>query len=71
MAKKKEFGSVVFTCIVPLSYGSKIYTLVERMGCSANKVMQDLIKYAVERAYVGRITEDIEAILFKEPTEKA
>lgn len=70
MAKKKEFGSVVFTCIVPLSYGSKIYNLAEKMGCSANKVMQELIKYAADRAYVGHITEDVDAILFKETTEK-
>lgn len=66
MAKHKDFGSVVFTSSVSFQTGLKIYELVDKLGCSTNKVMQELITYAADRAYIGRASKDVEKIMFKE-----
>lgn len=69
MAKSKEVGRIQFTCTLPLRCGLKVYDLAEKLDVGANKVLQILAAYAVDRAYIGHTSEDIETILFKEVTE--
>lgn len=70
MARSTETGRVLFTCSLPLKHGLKVYEMMDKMNCGANKVIQELVGYAVERAYVAQITENINAILFRENVEE-
>lgn len=66
MARSKEVGSVYLTFALPLKAGVRVYELSEELNCSANKVLQTLCKYALERAYVSDVSKDIKTILFKD-----
>lgn len=63
-SRSKEVGRVQFTCTLPLNTGIQVYNFAEKMDCGANKVLQELIAYAVKHAHCRKVNRGAIALVF-------
>lgn len=64
MARSTETGRVMFTCTLPLKHGVKVYEFAEKMDVGANKILQQLVSYAVERAQCKKVGRNCIELVF-------